>query len=264
MNTSLSRKHDKSKRKLILRLYSQRLTDLLMVDKMGGMRRVVVITIASLTAVFILSSSALGVKVWYERAQMPQKSKAALTEEREKSDGVMFNDAEPTLKARSTETEQAIGGSASASNPQSGGSLVPQGNSTGQGQTGGSSPKVLTPDQFVAYEQYKKNEAALYQDLRVGEGAEAGMNSKITVNYRGWLTDGRKFDDSYLKGRAFTFVIGGRQVIPGWEQGTFGMKEGGKRRLIVPPAVGYGSEGKDPIPPNSVLVFDIELLKVEQ
>lgn len=226
------------------------------------MRKVLVYSGIGMAAASLLGGGGYYAMGWYEKSQQPESSLSSVAE---KSQEGLFADKSP-LKAGGGDAGSAIGGSLSASNPQGSGNLLTQGNSTGSNSTGSQSsePKILSPEEFVAYDQYKDKEAALYQELKIGDGLEAGVNMKLTVNYRGWLTDGRKFDDSYIKGKPFTFVLGGHQVIPGWEQGTFGMKVGGKRRLIVPPAVGYGAEGKDPIPGNSVLVFDIELLKVEQ
>jgi FKBP-type peptidyl-prolyl cis-trans isomerase FkpA len=108
-------------------------------------------------------------------------------------------------------------------------------------------------------------------DLRVGTGAEATAGRRITVNYTGWLysatavdNKGQQFDSSLSPGGApFAFTLGARQVILGWDQGVAGMRVGGQRRLVLPPALAYGSEGRPPaIPPNATLIFDIELLGV--
>ena len=102
-------------------------------------------------------------------------------------------------------------------------------------------------------------------DLVVGTGATAATGDTVTVNYVGTLQNGTKFDSSYDRNQPFTFRIGAGQVIAGWEQGVPGMKVGGVRRLLVPPGLGYGrrSVGKGMIPPNSTLLFEIELLAVE-
>lgn len=116
---------------------------------------------------------------------------------------------------------------------------------------------------FRQYETYKAEKSGLMADLAVGSGAEAAVGRTITVNYRGWLTDGRLFDDSYVKQKPLAFVAGQQSVIPGFEQGVVGMKVGGKRRVIVPPAVGYGEVANGGIPAGSVLVFDVELVEVK-
>lgn len=104
-------------------------------------------------------------------------------------------------------------------------------------------------------------------DVVVGIGTEATQGSRVTVNYVGMLPDGTVFDASSRHPDAnggFTFTLGAGEVIKGWDVGVQGMKEGGKRRLIVPPQDGYGSQGAgNVIPPNATLIFDIELLQVQ-
>ncbi len=101
------------------------------------------------------------------------------------------------------------------------------------------------------------------EDITVGKGEEATSGKKVTVQYTGTLTDGTKFDSSYDHGQPFTFTLGTGQVIQGWDQGFAGMKVGGKRKLTIPPSLGYGSQAQGPIPANSTLIFEVELLKVE-
>ena len=113
--------------------------------------------------------------------------------------------------------------------------------------------------------------AAVYSqtDLRVGTGADAITGSSITVNYIGWFYDasqanqkGVQFDTSG-GGAGLTFTLGAGAVIAGWERGVVGMKEGGLRRLVIPPSLAYGSYRYRSIPPNATLVFEIELLTVK-
>jgi peptidylprolyl isomerase len=100
------------------------------------------------------------------------------------------------------------------------------------------------------------------QDLRAGTGATAASGDTVTVHYVGTLVNGTKFDSSYDRNQPFSFRIGAGQVIAGWEQGVPGMRVGGKRRLTVPPSLGYGSQTVGSIPPNSTLIFDIDLLSI--
>jgi FKBP-type peptidyl-prolyl cis-trans isomerase FkpA len=104
-----------------------------------------------------------------------------------------------------------------------------------------------------------------YVDQKVGEGTEAKEGSKVTVHYTGTLESGKKFDSSVDRGKPFgPITLGKREVIKGWEEGLQGMKVGGKRKLIIPPSLGYGERGAgDVIPPNATLIFEVELLKVE-
>ena len=99
-------------------------------------------------------------------------------------------------------------------------------------------------------------------DMQEGSGAEATPGRRVTVHYTGWLTDGRQFDSSRDRGQPFTFNLGARQVIAGWDEGVAGMKVGGRRRLVIPPELGYGPGGAGPIPPGATLLFNVELLDV--
>ncbi|MCX6021442.1 MAG: FKBP-type peptidyl-prolyl cis-trans isomerase [Chloroflexi bacterium] len=98
-----------------------------------------------------------------------------------------------------------------------------------------------------------------YVEIVQGTGRETRYGGKALVQYTGWLTDGTQFDTSVGTG-PIEFAIGARKVIKGWEEGVLGMKVGGKRRLIVPPDLGYGEQKTGPIPANSTLLFDVELL----
>ena len=101
------------------------------------------------------------------------------------------------------------------------------------------------------------------EELRDGTGAEARAGNTVTVHYVGTLTDGKKFDSSRDRGRGFSFKLGAGEVIAGWDQGVAGMKVGQMRRLTIEPALAYGASGFPPvIPPNSTLVFEVELLSV--
>jgi FKBP-type peptidyl-prolyl cis-trans isomerase len=107
-----------------------------------------------------------------------------------------------------------------------------------------------------------------YTDTKTGDGATAAAGNKVSVHYTGWLYNngvkGTKFDSSVDRGQPFQFTLGAHQVIAGWDEGVAGMKVGGKRTLIIPPALGYGARGAGGvIPPNATLMFDVELLGVQ-
>lgn len=112
-------------------------------------------------------------------------------------------------------------------------------------------------------EMTRKSENLFIQDLVEGTGAEAVGGRSIDVRYTGWLVNGTRFD-SNVGGSPFTFILAGSppQVIAGWDLGVAGMKVGGKRKLVIGSTLGYGKNGQGPIPPNSTLVFDVELLAV--
>ena len=101
------------------------------------------------------------------------------------------------------------------------------------------------------------------QDLRVGDGESPKPGQTIKVNYFGTLEDGTEFDNSYKKGGPVDFRIGVGAVIKGWDEGLMGMKVGGKRKLFIPSKLGYGAAPRPKIPPNSNLIFEIELLDVK-
>lgn len=101
-----------------------------------------------------------------------------------------------------------------------------------------------------------------YQDIVVGSGATPQQGQRVTVHYTGYFTDGRKFDSSLDRSQPFTFVLGVGQVIAGWDEGIATMKVGGKRLLYIPAKLAYGSRGQGPIPPDTDLVFEVELLDV--
>ena len=104
----------------------------------------------------------------------------------------------------------------------------------------------------------------IIEDLVVGEGTEAQDYNKVVVNYTGELEDGTVFDSSLNPGREpFTFTLGVGSVIKGWDLGLKEMKVGGKRKLTIPPELGYGERNTSVIPPNSTLIFEVDLLEVE-
>lgn len=119
-------------------------------------------------------------------------------------------------------------------------------------------PQSALPQEVVTRDGLK------YVDLKVGDGAIAEAGMRAMVHYTGWLTDGTTFDSSVERGQPFSFTLGQGQVIRGWDEGVKGMRVGGKRKLTIPPDMGYGSRGAaGVIPPNATLIFDVELLDVK-
>jgi FKBP-type peptidyl-prolyl cis-trans isomerase FkpA len=101
------------------------------------------------------------------------------------------------------------------------------------------------------------------EEINLGDGDEAKAGQMVSVHYTGWLTNGTKFDSSVDRNESFDFPLGRGHVIRGWDEGVAGMKVGGKRKLTIPPDLGYGPRGAGGvIPPNATLVFDVELLAV--
>ncbi|HEU4628973.1 MAG TPA: FKBP-type peptidyl-prolyl cis-trans isomerase [Gemmatimonadaceae bacterium] len=101
-----------------------------------------------------------------------------------------------------------------------------------------------------------------YRDLAVGGGEAVQRGDQVTVRYTGWLPNGSPLEPPRPEPSVVTFRVGGGQVIPGWERGVVGMHEGGRRQLVLPPALGYGPRTYGSVPPNSVLVFVIEVMEV--
>lgn len=125
--------------------------------------------------------------------------------------------------------------------------------------------KNSVSSQLKTQTQGQKKMGLQIEDLVVGNGAEAVKGKNITVHYTGWLTDGTKFDSSVDRKQPFTLRLGAGQVIQGWEEGFNGMKVGGKRKLTIPPEMGYGSRAVGGvIPANSTLIFEVELLRVSE
>ncbi len=132
--------------------------------------------------------------------------------------------------------------------------------------------KQAKPDADIAKPETSGGEVVItpsglnYQDLVVGDGEEAEAGDLVSVHYTGWLKDGKKFDSSLDRGAPFPFNLGTGTVIKGWDEGVAGMRVGGKRKLIIPPELGYGDRdiGNGLIPPRSTLIFEVELLRVQK
>lgn len=119
---------------------------------------------------------------------------------------------------------------------------------------------------FVLYDPiasvHRQPSGLEWQDVELGQGPLASPGRAAVVHYTGWLTNGRKFDSSRERGEPFQFPVGAGRVIRAWDEGVQTMRQGGRRRLIVPPQLGYGGTGAGKIPPNATLVFDVELVDV--
>jgi len=113
-------------------------------------------------------------------------------------------------------------------------------------------------------EQITTSSGLVIEDLVVGSGAEAKTGDMVSVHYTGTLITGEKFDSSLDRGTPFSFTLGAGEVIKGWDEGVAGMKVGGKRKLTIPPELGYGASGYPPvIPQNATLIFEVELVEIK-
>ena len=110
----------------------------------------------------------------------------------------------------------------------------------------------------------EQNQGSIIETLKQGSGDEVKNNDKATVHYTGTLESGTKFDSSLDRGTPFSFILGVGQVIKGWDLGVLGMKIGEKRKLIIPPELGYGQAGIGSIPGNATLIFEVELLSINE
>jgi hypothetical protein len=188
------------------------------------------------------------------------------------------NKTTPVVTQKSTSSQQSTGG-LQATNEQAisqgqassglavGNDQSSLGLQSNLGQSNNNAQTLPGPSSFGQYDQYKDNTTAMYAEPVVGTGKEATQGKKVAMLYQGWLTNGQLFDESKPNAEGqyqpLIFTLGSGEVIPGWDQGIAGMKVGGKRRLIIPPAAGYGTAGQGPIPANAVLVFDVQLVDAE-
>jgi hypothetical protein len=196
-----------------------------------------------------------GYGLWHHRQLNEQKQAQAAAEKQTVGDHVIsLNNLSPSDDSSGS---LQVGGATS---------LGQLGGSQPGSQGGGSGSSSSTPN-FSQYDKYKDSTSGLFGEVQPGNGTELTSGHKAFITYKGWLTDGTLFDQSKTgsdgKPQAFSFVLGQHQVIPGLEEGIAGMKVGGTRLVIVPPAVGYGAQGQGPVPPNAVMVFQINLADVQ-
>ncbi len=169
-----------------------------------------------------------------------------------------------TVKKTSTST--ASGGSLSVGDNSGIGAGLSGGSDVlGKAESVDAGAQKQKQEDFSQYDKYKDAKSALVGEISKGTGAEVKNGSAVGIYYIGRLTSGAVFDNQWPakagdKPKPFEFAIGTDKIIAGLQQGMVGMKVGGKRRIIVPPAVGYGDKGQGSIPPTSVLIFDVELL----
>ncbi len=133
--------------------------------------------------------------------------------------------------------------------------------------TNNADPEINDPPfQVVADSDYTETATGLkYFDLVVGTGAVATVGDTLSVEYTGWLVNGLIFDTSVYQPRPpFPVIIGTSSLIQGWTEGLQGMQEGGQRQLVIPPSLGYGTRGQGSIPPNAVLIFEVEVVELRE
>ncbi len=127
----------------------------------------------------------------------------------------------------------------------------------GNSANNGTAPETATTEDVKIPDNLK------IEDTLEGTGSAVKTGDTVSIHYAGTLEDGTPFDSSYDRGQPFETPIGAGQVIKGWDLGVVGMKVGGKRRLTIPPELGYGEQGSGTIPPNSTLIFDVELMEIK-
>lgn len=121
------------------------------------------------------------------------------------------------------------------------------------------------PQLNVDLRRMTRTSSGLYlEDVRTGDGDEAKPGDTIRMLYAGYLPDGTLVEEIRDADRTPPFVLGAGRIIPGWEEGIPGMREGGIRKLVIPPSLGFGASGRSPVPPNAVLVFDLELISADR
>lgn len=223
---------------------------------MRATKREIIIGISAFAAALAIAGGGLW---WHGHSQ--QKRQLSETAAKTTSNpNISLNQDDPgsglSVSGQASNLGQLGTGSGSGSQSQNGGN--------GSGGSGGSGG--IDPSTFKQYDKYQNNKDALFGDIQAGSGAKLGAGQKAGIYYKVWLTNGTLVDQSPVSSsgqpQPFSFTMGAHQVIPGLEEGIFGMKAGGQRLVIVPPAVGYGSEGKGNVPPNAIMVFQIQLVSV--
>ncbi|MEK7599722.1 MAG: FKBP-type peptidyl-prolyl cis-trans isomerase [Patescibacteria group bacterium] len=216
-----------------------------------------------ITAMLVIAGAGL---IWFTQANKDEKvSLGAATQhvDAAQSQDTNYSGSGPTLGVAANTGGQNLG----QINPSTSQKSTGQQGSVSGSSGGSSGTQAINPATFAEYEKYKTATQALFGDVNVGNGATLGNGQTATVVYKGWLTNGQMFDESKTNSEGklvpFQFKVGSGQVIVGWDQGLNGMKVGGVRLIIVPPSVGYGAAGQGSIPPNSVLVFQVQLVDVK-
>lgn len=142
-----------------------------------------------------------------------------------------------------------------------------QGSGGNSGSGSGGNSDGVNPADFSQYDKYQSNKHALFGDIQTGSGVAIKTGQKANIIYKAWLTNGTLVDQSPVsssgQSQPFGFTIGSHQAIAGLEEGVYGMNTGGKRLVIVPPAVGYGSKGKGLVPANAVIIFEVQLVSIQ-
>lgn len=201
---------------------------------------------------------AAGFFVWHGRGHKQQLSSAKQTV------------GNHTISLNQDAAPDNTGGLSVSGQASSLGQLGGNNGSSGQNQSSGSNSSAsgdVDPSAFAQYDKYQNSKDALFGEIQQGSGAQLAPGQKASINYKVWLTNGALVDHSPVSSsgqpQPFSFTLGAHQVIPGLEEGVAGMKAGGKRLVIVPPAVGYGSQGQGSVPPNAVLVFEVQLVSAQ-
>lgn len=192
-----------------------------------------------LAASFILVLGGIGFFVWRAQSTKPVTNKVA-------------------TQKKTTKYDSDNGGLAVVNNNGIGGGIAAEGQAQSLDATTQKQQAQNRAPDFTQYDKYKDAKTALFGEITTGTGAEAVADKELSITYKVWLTNGQLIDQT--GSQQFTFVMGAKKVIPGLEQGVAGMRVGGRRLVIAPPATAYGDKGKEGIPPNSVLVFEVELV----